>query len=199
MGKPLIDLAGQKFGRLTVIERAGFNGKTLWKCLCECGNQTTAQSPNLRKGTHKSCGCLKTDLQRKRMTKHGMGKRGQEGPAYMIWKNMRQRCRNAAHPRYADYGGRGVTICAAWDDFSQFLSDMGKPSEGMTLDRIDVNGPYSPENCRWTDYRTQMRNKRNNVWVDVQGQRMVREDARKLLGVNNKRMNRIVAEQAITT
>ncbi len=75
---------------------------------------------------------------------------------------------------------------------------MGEPPKGMTLDRIDVNGPYSPENCRWTDYGTQMRNKRNNVWVDVQGHRMVREDARKLLGVNNKRMNRIVAEQAIT-
>lgn len=198
MGKPLIDLTGRRFGRLTVLERAGFNGKTLWRCVCDCGNETTALSSNLRKGMSRSCGCLKTDLQRQRMTKHGSGIKGAETLLYRIWKNMRQRCLNGKHPRYADYGGRGIVICDRWNDFAAFAQDMGEAQEGMTLDRIDVNGPYAPENCRWVDYKAQMRNKRNNVWVDVQGQRMVREDARKLLGINNRRMNQIVASQAIT-
>lgn len=198
MGKPLIDLTGQQFGRLTVLARAGFDGKTLWRCSCECGKETIARSPSLRNGTHRSCGCLKTDLQRQRMTKHGSGIKGAETLLYRIWKNMRQRCLNTKHPRYADYGGRGITISDRWHDFAAFAQDMGEAKEGLTIDRIDVNGPYAPENCRWVDYKVQMKNKRNNVWVDVQGQRMVREDARKLLGVNNRRMNQIVASQAIT-
>lgn len=199
MGKPLIDITGQRFGRLTVLDRAGFNGKTLWRCICDCGKETTALSPNLRKGLSSSCGCLKTDLQRQRMTKHGNGIKGAETLLYRTWKNMRQRCLNTSHPRYLDYGGRGVTICDRWNDFATFAQDMGEAKEGLTLDRIDVDGPYSLENCRWADNKTQMRNKRNNVWVYVQGQRMVREDARKLLGVNNRRMNHIVAAQSLQT
>jgi hypothetical protein len=108
---------------------------------------------------------------------------------------MIARCSNPAHERWTDYGGRGITVCKSWTTFEGFLGDMGNAPDGWTLDRIDTNGGYCFENCRWTDWATQMRNKRNTVWVELNGETMVREDAKAILGLSNRAMNKFVAEQ----
>lgn len=199
MGKPLIDLAGMKFGRLSVKERAGFNGKTLWHCICDCGEERIVRGTHLRSGKQISCGCSRTETARLRMTKHGNAPRSGVSRTYSIWKNMMARCNNPNSDSWGDYGGRGIAVCDRWMTFGGFLGDMGEAPERGTLDRIDTNSGYSPDNCRWTDWATQMRNKRNNVWVDLDGRRMVREDAKAALGLSNRAMNKIIAEQKALT
>lgn len=199
MGKPLIDLAGMKFGRLSVVERAGYDGKTLWRCKCDCGEERIVRSPHLRSGRQVSCGCVKAETARARMTKHGNAPRSGVSRTYSIWQNMIARCSNPANTRWADYGGRGISVCDNWATFEGFISDMGYTPNGGTLDRIDTNGGYCSENCRWVDWATQMRNKRNNVWVELNGEKMVREDAKAILGLSNRAMNKFVAEQKVIT
>lgn len=199
MGKPLIDLAGMKFGRLSVKERAGFDGKTLWRCICECGEERIVRGPHLRSGKQVSCGCHRAEIARKRMTKHGNAPRSGVSRTYSIWQNMVARCNNPNSDSWKDYGGRGITVCDKWSTFDGFLSDMGEAPDNGTLDRIDTNRGYYPDNCRWADWATQMRNKRNNVWVELDGKKMVREDAKAILGLNNRAMNKLVAEQKALT
>ncbi len=108
-------------------------------------------------------------------------------PEYRSWKTMRSRCRNPNDPAYPNYGARGITFCAAWNSYEQFLSDMGRrPTVKHTLERIDNERGYEPANCRWATRAEQLRNRRNNVWVDVGGQRMCLADAAKHLGVNDR-------------
>lgn len=199
MGKALIDLNGIQFGRLTVIEKAGHSGgKALWRCHCSCGAEKIVRGVHLRSGRQVSCGCHKAEAARQRMTKHGNAPRTGESRTYSIWKNMIQRCTNENNDRWPDYGGRGVKVCERWHSFANFLADMGEAPAGLTLDRRETDGDYEPGNCRWADWRTQMRNKRNNVWVEIDGARMVREDARKMLGLSNRAMNKLVAEQCLS-
>lgn len=196
MGKPLIDLTGQRFGKLTAIEKVGYDGKSLWKCACDCGGECIVRSPHLRNGRQVSCGCHKAEVSRQRMTKHGHAARGNVSNTYRVWSNMMARCQKPAHSHWKHYGGRGIQVCGNWQKFDGFLADMGEAPDGLTLDRIDVNGDYCPDNCRWADWATQMRNKTNNVWVEVDGQRMVREDAKALLGLSNYRANRLPRAKA---
>ena len=153
--KDIQDLSGQQFGRLTVLGLAQrHDGKNAyWLCRCSCGNPLIkeVQGGTLRNGRTLSCGCL----QRETARKHGM-----EGTRiYGVWADMKQRCQNPKHAAFADYGGRGISVCERWQSFENFFADMSEAPEGLTLDRIDNDGNYEPGNCRWADWSTQNLNK----------------------------------------
>lgn len=161
MGK-FIDLTGQKFGRLTAIKRVENtkNKDTLWLCKCDCGGETITRITNLRNGNTKSCGCLNKEHLLKSITKHGL----HDKKLYNTWKGMRQRCNNKNNPAYKNYGGRGITICAEWNNFKNFYdwAMNNGYQKGLSIDRIDNNKGYNPNNCRFTDQTTQSNNRRNN-------------------------------------
>ena len=148
MGRPAIDMTGQKFGFLTVVKRTEDKIKrsAYWDCFCEaCGNTISVERGNLLKGHYKSCGCSKPVR-----IKHGhTNSKGYKSPSYITWDSMKSRCYRATHENYEHYGARGIEVCAQWkSNFSQFLKDMGERPLGTTIDRIDVNGNYEPANYR---------------------------------------------------
>lgn len=166
-----INLVGLKFGRLTVLNRTTGNG-VRFLCRCDCGNETIVQSGNLRTGHTQSCGCMAKEMTVDRETKHGYSKT----KAHNTWCAMRSRCFNKDNKRYSYYGGRGITVCERWLVFENFLADMGVPELHQSIDRIDNDGNYSPENCRWTDVKTQSRNRRSNVLIKYKGEEALLAD-----------------------
>jgi len=146
---------GAVFGRLTVIARAprGRQSRARWHVRCECGVEKVVRADSLRSGGAASCGC------RAGHTTHGLRRH----PLYRRWQNMLQRCQNPGNPRYADYGGRGITVCERWkgpEGFPNFVADMGECPEGRSLDRIDNDSGYEPGNCRWATLLEQRHNRR---------------------------------------
>lgn len=162
------DLTGQKFGMLTAlqfVESGG--GKTKWKFLCKCGQITVKSKSDVLSGRSTSCGCFRKSNAVRLATTHGESKTTSE---YKAWCFMHRRCKNPSDTSFRLYGGRGITVCERWDSYECFLKDMGrKPSDKHSLDRIDSNGNYVPENCRWSDRITQNNNKRNNLMLSYQG------------------------------
>ncbi len=163
MGK-LIDLTGQRFGRLLVLSRAANNPQNrqpMWCCRCDCGKETVVIGRDLRGGHTQSCGCLNRDATIERSTTHG----GCYTRLYSIWNNMKERCYNPRSHKYQDYGGRGITVCAGWfNDFAAFRDwalSHGYKDE-LSIDRIDVNGNYEPSNCRWATAKEQRHNRRDS-------------------------------------
>lgn len=178
------DLTGQRFNRLVVVEYKGHTPDkhhSLWLCRCDCGNELTTRANSLKTGNTKSCGCWQREATVRSSTTHG-----QSGtPMHTCWANMIQRTSNPGHPSYRHYGGRGITVCSRWrDSFEAFAADMGPTfRDGLTLDRIDVNGNYEPSNCRWATRFEQQRNKRNNHVVTWRGRTMVLVEWAELLGL----------------
>jgi len=156
----LIDLTGQRFGRLTVVSRAENDkrGSAKWLCLCDCGNTCVVFSGNLMRGHTKSCGCYNIET----VTARSITRGGRHTRLYRIWCAMKYRCTNPSAIRYSNYGGRGIKVCPEWERsfpaFQEWALKNGY-SEGLSIDRIDNNLGYFPENCRWVDALTQNRNR----------------------------------------
>jgi hypothetical protein len=152
-----VDVTGQKFGRLTAVSRVGSrNRDSIWLCRCDCGRSHRAILYNLRNGHTRSCGCLKADAMRRRAT-HGM----RDTREFNIWNSMRQRCSNPRQPSYQDYGARGIRVCELWQNsFAVFFADMGPCPSGHSIERVNNDAGYSPENCKWATPLEQRHNRR---------------------------------------
>ena len=191
MGK-LIDLTGQRFGRWTVICRAGIDdaGKnSTWLCRCDCGNEKIVSKVSLKNGSSKSCGCYNSELSKQRIKVLHVQHRDEYPKIdrlYSIWRKMRNRCLNPLNSEFKNYGGRGIDICSEWDNFYEFQEWALNAGYGptLTLDRIDVNGDYGPENCRWVSIRRQQRNKRKTIYLTLDDVRKPMADWAEEIGIS---------------
>lgn len=168
------DLTGMRFGRLTVLhlDSEEVRGTRLWICLCDCGNRTRVTGGGLTsKNSTKSCGCLKRDVSiatGRKNRRHGYS---HKTPEYRSWQSMKSRCNLPSNPSYAWYGGRGIKVCARWERFENFIEDVGpRPGPTYSLERIDVNQGYEPENVRWGTPIEQGRNRTDNRRIEYNGE-----------------------------
>lgn len=191
-----IDLSGSTFGNWKVLSRASNNkvGHPRWLCKCSCGSECVVDASALRGGRSKSCGCLK----RQAATKHGMF----DSAEYIAWQSMWQRCTNVNSKKYHLYKDR--TPPDRWKDFDLFLADMGlRPSANHSIERINNDLPYSPENCKWATRHEQNRNKSTNRWIEFDGRRMILVDWANHLGMNpitlESRLRKWPVDKALTT
>lgn len=163
------DMLFRQFGRLTVVEQAA-SGKyrdLMWDCICECGNHKIVSGGKLRRGHVQSCGCWRHEAPVVK-ARHGES----HTRLHHIWGSMLERCDRPKHTQFKNYGGRGISVCEAWYTYENFRdwANSNGYATSLTIDRIDVNGGYAPENCRWIPMREQGLNKRNNRLVCYQGE-----------------------------
>lgn len=180
----LQDLTGKQFGRLTVLSREPSlppQYRTRWKCVCLCGNTKVIHGSSLKRGLTSSCGCLSKEVTKARSIIHGMHKSRE----FAIWKGIKNRCNNKNIKSYSIYGNRGIKVCKRWEDsFSSFYEDMGpRPSKNHSIDRIDNDGDYCPENCRWATRVEQANNRRTNKKFTHNGKTLNLEQWAKILGL----------------
>ncbi len=164
----MIDLTGQKFERLVIVQRMDNDkyGNLRWLCLCYCGKEIIIRGDSLKSGNTKSCGCLKKEGNN---FKHGHSTKNKTSKTYNSWYGMIQRCANPNTINYKDYGGNGTIVCKRWLKFENFLEDMGEVPIGKSIDREDNHKAYCKENCRWSTRKEQQRNRRNNRLITFNG------------------------------
>jgi hypothetical protein len=184
-------LEGQRFGRLLVLQRAGSRkGQRLWCCTCDCGQTAVAKSNALLMGHKRSCGCLRGENSKgnPRKMKHGAAAGGKPTPEYRAWHGMISRCHGKRSHTYARYGGRGIEVCERWrgvSGYQNFISDMGpRPFSGAQIDRIDNDGNYCPENCRWATPKRNSRNRSTNRQVTLAGETRPLSDWAEILNLH---------------
>ncbi len=188
------DLTGSIFGRLKVVEqtedyvRPDGRREARWKCICSCENKTIvyAMGANLQSGHTQSCGCLQKERVSNALIKDGRGR----DRIYYVWHSMIDRCSNESSPHYKNYGGRGIRVCEEWLDYTKFKIwaynsgyDANAQNKTCTLERIDVDGDYCPENCCWTNMKEQSNNKRNNVLLTYNNKTMTISQWADVLGI----------------
>lgn len=200
MGR-LIDITGKKFGRLTVIKRLHVNKNKfiVWECKCDCGKTIHQLSYPLRQGEVKSCGCLNTEMRLERITTHGLSKL----PIYKVWKSMKKRCYAESDKRYHRYGGRGIIVCDEWlkspESFIRWAISNGY-KEGLTIDRIDNDDNYLPNNCRFVTIAKNNRNSSNTHLTEtnikeirsLHSSGMMQIDIAPLFGISQQSVSKIV-------
>ena len=199
-----IDLTHQKFGRLTVLKQAPErkSGELTWLCLCECGELATVRGYYLRSGHTTSCGCAAKERWTLEVTKHN----GCGTPEYTVYRSMLQRCNDPNYKSYPRYGGRGISVCEAWQEsFPQFLQDMGpRPTAKHTIERIDNDGDYEPGNCRWATRKEQAFNRSRTHRVTMHGITKSLKEWSETMGLPYKTVHQRVKrgmdyEKALTT
>lgn len=162
------NIRGQRFGRLVAIEHVGFasNRVTLWRCKCDCGNETIVRQGNLNSGTTRSCGCLDIDRTKEANTTHGQS----HTRIFNIWSKIKERCYNPKRPAYKNYGGKGVVMCDEWRNDFQIFYNWAMTNgyqDDLTIDRINSNGNYEPSNCRWLTLSENVRFRNATVFITV--------------------------------
>ena len=198
-----IDITGQRVGRLIVLKNVKMGRNTKFLCRCDCGKEKVINSSSLRNKTTKSCGCLNSEIVTKRNWKHGEGINGNFTKEYRAWMHMKGRCYVKTDKAFRNYGKRGIKVCDKWkNSYKNFLQDMGRCPDGYSLERINVNGDYTPENCEWIPMKDQSRNTRVNVRLTAFGETRILADWARQLGVSygaikyhlarNKKMEEIV-------
>lgn len=170
---PILDLSivGKKFERVTVVCSKGTaNGRQTVLGRCDCGKEFVVFAKDLKSGNTKSCGCLALEIRRSIHTTHGESSLAKRSHEYSVWIDAKKRCYNPRQTAFKHYGGRGIRMCERWlNSFPNFLSDMGRCPPGLTLERTDFNGDYSPENCEWVTQKDQCNNKRSNRFLELDG------------------------------
>lgn len=179
------DITGQKFSRLTVarFDHKSENNHYFWLCKCDCGNETIVDRCGLVSGNTKSCGCLKREKAKPPLiVKHGMS----NTRLYQIWKDMKGRCERETSQRYHTHGERGVRLCDEWHNFVAFKkwAVANGYRDDLTIDRINNNGDYCPENCRWATQKEQANNRRTNRFVEYNGETHTLAEWARLLSIN---------------
>lgn len=178
------DLIGKQFGRLTVLsyDHTGDDGNAYWLCECSCGNTKVISRINLMSGHVKSCGCYRSEWSSAIHSTH----RSSNTRLYKIWQGMKRRCTNEHNDFFNHYGGRGITVCDEWQDFENFQewAMNNNYSPDLTIDRIDNDAGYCPENCRWVDRTIQANNKSNNRYIEYNGERDTMSNWARRLGVD---------------
>lgn len=184
----MIDLTGQRFARWLVKSRDETTSRpTVWFCVCDCGTEKRVIGRSLRNGRSKSCGCWASQENVRRFTTHGMHKH----PAYFSWRAMLNRCNLPGDPGYPEYGARGIVVCDQWRTFEQFWEDMGPTwQKGLSIDRMEVNGNYEPNNCRWATAKQQANNRRDNQIIPTAHGPMTVSEASQYFGVNRSTIMR---------
>lgn len=180
---------GDRYTKLTIIKELSSiihpsgRKRRLFECKCDCGNIISVRIDNLRSKNHTlSCGCLGKQHRRKSLTTHGMCNKG----SYYTWKSMKQRCLDKNSPSFQKYGAIGINVCSRWiNSFENFHKDMGKRPKGMSIDRIDNNKGYFPENCRWVNKKTQVLNRSVTKFIEYDGEKLCQTDWGRKLGSSN--------------
>jgi hypothetical protein len=197
-----LDLAGQRYGMLQVLEFVGANKRQgrLWRCACDCGREKVTNTSRLRNGQTRSCGCLVRALTTQRNLTHGL----RYTPEYVAWRSMRGRCSNLSDQNYKRYGGRGICVCERWERFENFYADVGpRPSAGHSIERVNNELGYSPDNCVWATPLAQANNTRRTRLISHGGRTQslsawARESALPLSTIKSRLDHGWTPERALT-
>lgn len=187
-----LDLQGNVFNRLTVLERSLKKGRhSYWLCICSCGKKHIARQDGLIANAIKSCGCLRNEVVRKRSLKHGASIGRKTTKEYKSWLAAKDRCYNPNSEKYHIYGARGIVMHSSWvNDFATFFKHMGQCPSNHTLDRIKNDGNYEPGNCRWATIKQQSRNTSVNVWISYKGITMIEADWARYFNMDKRNFNK---------